>query len=96
MTSVPPAKQIAGKKSGGRGRRPKFQDNPPAPEIVEKKALNSDSALHDEIFDDREAIAPADDEAPPANGHKLQADEESEEEVDDVEPSDLEMVNKND
>ena len=94
LTSSSPAKKRDEKKSRGKGRRPKFQDNPPAPEIVEKKELKSEMSNKDE--DAVEEVCDKD-QVPvaSANGHGVQADEESEEEeVDDDEPAQLEMVNK--
>ena len=93
LTSSSPAKKRDEKKSRGKGRRPKFQDNPPAPEIVEKKELKSEMSNKDE--DAVEEVCDKD-QVPvaSANGHGVQADEESEEEeVDDDEPAQLEMVN---
>ena len=91
LTSLAPAKKRDEKKSRGKGRRPKFQDNPPAPEIVEKKELKSEMSNKDE--DAVEEVCDKDE--PSANGHGVQAEEESEEEeeVDDDEPAQLEMVN---
>ena len=71
------------KKSGRRGRRPKFQDNPSAPEIVEKKELQSETTNKDEDLDTIEV-------GPAANG--FQANDNSEEVNDELAGD--EMVNK--
>lgn len=88
-----PAKKREDKQSRSKGRRPKFQDNPPAPEIVEKMELKSEIANKDEDEDENEHEDEedvCDNVANSANGHQ---EEDSEEEVDDDESAHVPVVN---
>jgi hypothetical protein len=51
------------------------------------------ASKEDESHESTVEVGESEEAPPPANGHRVEGDEESEEEVDDDEPADLEMVN---
>ena len=91
-TTSPAKKPREEKKSKSKTRRPKFQDNPSAPEIVEKQELKPEVA-HPEAEAEPEVVEDdgevCDNVANSANGHQEEESEDDgdDEEVDAVQPT---------